>query len=49
VGCDLAIVGGGLSGAALGLVLASHGACVLIVEREAKCRDRVRGEVTHPG
>jgi menaquinone-9 beta-reductase len=45
---DLTIVGGGLSGAALGVALAAKGARVLIVEREASFRDRVRGEVTHP-
>jgi 2-polyprenyl-6-methoxyphenol hydroxylase-like FAD-dependent oxidoreductase len=45
---DLAIVGGGLSGAALATALSAHGARVLIVEREVKFRDRVRGEVTHP-
>jgi flavin-dependent dehydrogenase len=42
--CDLAIVGGGLAGSSLGVTLAKAGARVLIVEREAQFRDRVRGE-----
>jgi menaquinone-9 beta-reductase len=41
---DLAIVGGGLAGSSLGVTLARAGARVLIVEREAQFRDRVRGE-----
>jgi 2-polyprenyl-6-methoxyphenol hydroxylase-like FAD-dependent oxidoreductase len=41
---DLAIVGGGLAGSSLGVTLAKAGARVLIVEREAQFRDRVRGE-----
>jgi menaquinone-9 beta-reductase len=45
---DLAIVGGGLAGSALGMALARHGGHVLIVEREPVFRDRLRGEVTHP-
>lgn len=45
---DLAIVGGGLAGSALGLSLAKHGRRVLILEREAGFRDRVRGEGMHP-
>jgi len=42
--CDLAIVGGGLAGAALGTALARAGARVIIFEREPQFRDRVRGE-----
>lgn len=41
---DLAIVGGGLGGAALAVVMARAGARVLVLEREARFRDRVRGE-----
>lgn len=37
-------VGGGLAGAALGRALAQAGRRVLVVEREARFRDRVRGE-----
>jgi 2-polyprenyl-6-methoxyphenol hydroxylase-like FAD-dependent oxidoreductase len=45
---DLAIVGGGLAGSSLGTALARTGARVLIVEREAQFRDRVRGEGMQP-
>jgi flavin-dependent dehydrogenase len=45
---DLAIVGGGLAGSSLGIALATTGARVLIVEREAQFRDRVRGEGVFP-
>lgn len=45
---DLIIVGGGLAGSALGTALAERGARVLIIEREEKFRDRVRGEGMHP-
>jgi len=45
---DVAIAGGGIAGSALGLVLARGGLGVLIVEREAEFRDRVRGESIHP-
>jgi menaquinone-9 beta-reductase len=41
---DVAIIGGGLAGSSLGIALAKAGAHVLIVEREAQFRDRVRGE-----
>jgi flavin-dependent dehydrogenase len=40
---DLVIVGGGLAGSALAAAMAPTGARVLIVEREATFRDRVRG------
>jgi menaquinone-9 beta-reductase len=45
---DLAIVGGGLTGAALAIVMARAGARVLILERELHFRDRVRGEGFFP-
>jgi len=45
---DLAIVGGGIAGSALGLVMARQGAQVLIVENSKQFRDRVRGETMAP-
>ena len=41
---DLVIVGGGLAGSALAAAMAPSGTRVLIVERDAVFRDRVRGE-----
>jgi menaquinone-9 beta-reductase len=41
---DVIIVGGGLAGAALATVLARGGRKVLVLEREVKFKDRVRGE-----
>ncbi len=46
--CDLAIVGGGIAGSSLAASLAGAGARVVIVEREARFRDRVRGEAMLP-
>jgi 2-polyprenyl-6-methoxyphenol hydroxylase-like FAD-dependent oxidoreductase len=45
---DLVIVGGGLAGSSLGQNMARAGAKVLILEREARFRDRVRGEGIFP-
>src|SRR5262245_49884930 len=45
---DVVIVGGGLAGSALSTVLAKSGKKVLVLEREAKFKDRVRGENMHP-
>ena len=45
---DLLIVGGGLAGASLGLSMAMAGFRVLIIEKELKFRDRIRGEVLLP-
>ena len=45
---DLVIVGGGLAGLSLGLNMAHAGAKVLIMDREARFRDRVRGEGIFP-
>jgi menaquinone-9 beta-reductase len=45
---DVVIAGGGLAGSTLGGVLARDGLGVLVVEKEAAFRDRVRGEVTWP-
>lgn len=41
---DLICVGGGLGGAALAYAMAGRGARVLVLERETRFRDRVRGE-----
>jgi 2-polyprenyl-6-methoxyphenol hydroxylase-like FAD-dependent oxidoreductase len=41
---DVAIVGGGIAGSSLALVLARSGLQVLVLERQAEYRDRVRGE-----
>jgi 2-polyprenyl-6-methoxyphenol hydroxylase-like FAD-dependent oxidoreductase len=45
---DVAIAGGGLGGAALALNMARHGAKVLVIEREQRFKDRVRGEAMFP-
>jgi 2-polyprenyl-6-methoxyphenol hydroxylase-like FAD-dependent oxidoreductase len=45
---DVIVVGGGIAGSTLGGVLARAGLGVLIVEREARFRDRIRGEGTWP-
>jgi 2-polyprenyl-6-methoxyphenol hydroxylase-like FAD-dependent oxidoreductase len=45
---DIVIVGGGIAGAALATVLARGGLDVVVLEREAKFRDRVRGELMVP-
>ena len=45
---DVIVVGGGIAGSALGGVLARAGLGVLVVEREARFRDRIRGEATWP-
>ena len=44
INCDVLIVGGGVAGSSLGAALAGEGLGVVIVEREAEFRDRVRGE-----
>jgi 2-polyprenyl-6-methoxyphenol hydroxylase-like FAD-dependent oxidoreductase len=44
VSYDLICVGGGLGGAALARSMAERGARVLVLERETRFRDRVRGE-----
>src|SRR3954454_11947080 len=41
---DVAIVGGGIAGAALATVLARDGYEVLLLERQTRYRDKVRGE-----
>src|SRR5919107_1641919 len=45
---DVIVVGGGLAGSALAGALACAGLDVLVVEREARFRDRIRGEFTWP-
>jgi 2-polyprenyl-6-methoxyphenol hydroxylase-like FAD-dependent oxidoreductase len=45
---DVIIVGGGMAGSTLGGVLARAGLGVLVVERETRFRDRIRGESTWP-
>ncbi len=45
---DVAVVGGGVAGSSVAAVLASAGLGVVLVEREARFRDRVRGESIHP-
>jgi len=45
---DLITVGGGLGGASLAKAMAERGARVLVIERESKFKDRVRGEWLAP-
>lgn len=44
---DLAIIGGGMGGAALAQFLARAGHRVVVLEKESRFRDRVRGEGLH--
>jgi 2-polyprenyl-6-methoxyphenol hydroxylase-like FAD-dependent oxidoreductase len=45
---DVIVVGGGIAGSTLAGVLARAGLGVLVVEKEPRFRDRVRGETTWP-
>ena len=45
---DIVTVGGGLGGAAVAAVMARAGARVLVVERETRFQDRIRGEFMEP-
>jgi 2-polyprenyl-6-methoxyphenol hydroxylase-like FAD-dependent oxidoreductase len=47
-GYDLVLAGGGLAGSALAIAMAGRGARVLVIEREARFKDRVRGEGMAP-
>jgi menaquinone-9 beta-reductase len=46
--CDVVVVGGGIAGATLAIVMARAGYHVVVVEKERKFEDRVRGEVVYP-
>ncbi len=45
---DIITVGGGMGGAALAKAMAEKGYRVLVLEREARFKDRVRGEWLAP-
>ena len=45
---DVVVIGGGIAGSALGATLARGGASVIVLERSAEYRDRVRGEYMQP-
>ncbi len=45
---DIVTVGGGLGAAALATVMARAGARVLVLERETRFQDRIRGEFMEP-
>src|SRR5215211_9523739 len=45
---DVVVAGGGIAGSSLGAALARAGLEVLVVEREARFRDRVRGDALFP-
>ncbi|CAA9541538.1 MAG: hypothetical protein AVDCRST_MAG73-1982 [uncultured Thermomicrobiales bacterium] len=45
---DVVVVGGGIAGSSLAAALAGAGLGVLIVERESRFRDRVRGDALFP-
>ena len=41
---DLVIIGGGIAGSTLAHLMSARGAAVLVVEKERKFKDRVRGD-----
>lgn len=45
---DLIVIGGGLAGSTLATNMARNGYSVLLLERESRFRDRIRGEAMHP-
>ena len=45
---DVITVGGGIGGSTLAKCLAERGYRVLVLERETRFKDRVRGEQMHP-
>src|SRR5579863_9537338 len=45
---DVVTVGGGMGASALAIAMARSGARVLVLEKEPKFRDRVRGEAVAP-
>jgi menaquinone-9 beta-reductase len=45
---EVIVVGGGIAGSALAANLAREGISTLVLERETKFRDRIRGENVHP-
>ncbi len=45
---DIAVIGGGVAGSSAAAVLAQLGLGVVLIERETRFRDRVRGESIHP-
>lgn len=45
---DIVVIGGGIAGSSAAAVLAQAGLGVVLIEREAEFRDRVRGECIHP-
>ena len=45
---DVAVVGGGVAGSSLAGALAAAGLGVVVIEREDRFRDRIRGEALHP-
>jgi flavin-dependent dehydrogenase len=45
---DIIAIGGGLAGASFAKVMAESGARTLVLERETRFRDRLRGEALFP-
>lgn len=45
---DIAIIGGGVAGSSAAITLQNMGYASVLVEREPRFRDRVRGEACHP-
>jgi 2-polyprenyl-6-methoxyphenol hydroxylase-like FAD-dependent oxidoreductase len=45
---DLIIIGGGIAGSSLAAALAPAGLRVIVLERETRFKDRIRGEQMQP-